>query len=102
LVAEKIGFGLGSRDNKTRPNVLRAVLGQESKVHPPAPRLWRARSSKSKVPDWETDRVAVLETNLDDCSGEILGHFVETALVGGALDVFYTPVQMKKTGRVCC
>ena len=96
LVAEKIGFGLGSRDNKTRPNVLRAVLGQESKVHPPAPRLWRARSSKSKVPDWETDRVAVLETNLDDCSGEILGHFVETALVGGALDVFYTPVQMKK------
>jgi uncharacterized protein (DUF111 family) len=46
--------------------------------------------------DWETDHVAVLETNLDDCSGEILGHFVETALTGGALDVFYTPVQMKK------
>ena len=38
----------------------------------------------------------VLETNLDDCSGEILGHFVETALAGGALDVFYTPIQMKK------
>ena len=86
LVAEKIGFGLGSRDNKTRPNVLRAVLGQGSKVQSP----------KSKVLDWETDCVAVLETNLDDCSGEILGHFVETALAGGALDVFYTPVQMKK------
>ena len=90
LVAEKIGFGLGTRDNKTRPNVLRAVLGTQSKVQNP----------KSKVTqiglDWETDRVAVLETNLDDCTGEILGAFVETALDAGALDVFYTPIQMKK------
>jgi len=46
--------------------------------------------------DWETDRVAVLETNLDDCPGEILGAFVETALAAGALDVFHTPIQMKK------
>jgi len=46
--------------------------------------------------DWETDRVAVLETNLDDCTGEILGNFVETALTAGALDVFHTPIQMKK------
>jgi len=86
LVAEKIGFGLGTRDNQTRPNVLRAVLGSESKVQSP----------KSKVLDWETDRVAVLETNLDDVSGEMLGQFVETALAEGALDVFHTPVQMKK------
>jgi uncharacterized protein (TIGR00299 family) protein len=86
LAAEKIGFGLGTRDHQTRPNVLRAVLGWESTVHSP----------QSKVPDWETDRVAVLETNLDDVSGEILGHFVETALAAGALDVFYTPIQMKK------
>ena len=90
LVAGKIGFGLGTRDNKTRPNVLRAVLGTQSKV----------QGSKSKiVPSglgWETDRVAVLETNLDDCPGEILGHFIETALAAGALDVFHTPVQMKK------
>ncbi len=84
LVAEKIGFGLGTRDNQTRPNVLRAVLA-ESEV----------RSPKSKA-DWETDTVAVLETNLDDFTGEILGHFVETALAAGALDVFYTPIQMKK------
>ncbi|MGA2278734.1 MAG: nickel pincer cofactor biosynthesis protein LarC [Verrucomicrobiota bacterium] len=86
LVAEKIGFGLGTRDHQTRPNVLRAVLGRESKVQSP----------KSKVLDWETDRVAVLETNLDDVSGEILGHFVATALAAGALDVFHTPIQMKK------
>ena len=38
----------------------------------------------------------MLETNLDDVSGEILGYFVETALAAGALDVFHTPIQMKK------
>jgi pyridinium-3,5-bisthiocarboxylic acid mononucleotide nickel chelatase len=86
LVAEKIGFGIGSRDNKTRPNVLRAVLGTESKVQSP----------KSKALDWETDTIAVLETNLDDINAEILGHFIETALANGALDVFYMPIQMKK------
>jgi uncharacterized protein (DUF111 family) len=40
--------------------------------------------------------VAVLETNLDDISSEILGAFVESALAAGALDVFHTPIQMKK------
>jgi hypothetical protein len=89
LVAEKIGFGLGSRDNQTRPNVLRATLG-ESGVE------GRGSRVKSEERDWETDRVAVLETNLDDINPEILGYFIETALAGGALDVFYTPVQMKK------
>ena len=88
LVAEKIGFGLGTRDNKTRPNVLRAVLGTQSTVQSP--------KSKVVALDWETDRIAVLETNLDDCTGEILGALVETALTAGALDVFHTPIQMKK------
>jgi hypothetical protein len=97
LVAEKIGFGLGTRDNKTRPNVLRAVLGTESEVHPPSPGSGATSSAKSKVPtDWETDTIAVLETNLDDISGEVLGNFVELALGAGALDVFHTPIQMKK------
>ena len=88
LVAEKIGFGLGTRENKTRPNVLRAVLGSASKA---------TKSSKPVTSlDWETDRIAVLETNLDDCPGEILGAFIESALAAGALDVFHTPIQMKK------
>jgi uncharacterized protein (TIGR00299 family) protein len=81
LVAEKVGFGLGTRDNKTRPNVLRAVLGQ-------------AREATAN--DWEIDTIVSLETNLDDCVPEVLGRFVERALERGALDVFYTPVQMKK------
>ncbi|HWQ92871.1 MAG TPA: nickel pincer cofactor biosynthesis protein LarC [Clostridia bacterium] len=82
LVAEKIGFGLGTRDNKTRPNVLRAILGTTA----PA----------AVLHDWEHDTVAVLETNLDDLSPEILGFLVEKMLAAGALDVFHTAVQMKK------
>ncbi len=105
LVAEKIGFGLGTRDNRTRPNVLRAVLGTGDKwpVTSDTKHTKRATTEflslvtrHSSLLDWETDRVAVLETNLDDCTGEILGAFVETALVAGALDVFHTPIQMKK------
>jgi uncharacterized protein (DUF111 family) len=84
LVAEKIGFGLGTRDNKTRPNVLRAILGAS------------APSSGECNRGWETDTIAVLETNLDDVSPEVLGHFVDLALTSGALDVFHTPIQMKK------
>jgi hypothetical protein len=86
LVAEKTGFGIGTRENKTRPNVLRAVLGKATKV----------QTTDFSRSDWERDTIAVLETNLDDVSGEILGHFVETALAAGALDVFHTPIQMKK------
>jgi len=82
LIAEKIGFGLGTRDNKTRPNVLWAVLGSSAE--------------QSQTHDWETDTIVVLETNLDDINSEILGNFVELALAAGALDVFYTPIQMKK------
>jgi uncharacterized protein (TIGR00299 family) protein len=85
LVAQKIGFGLGTRDNKTRPNVLRAVLGES-----------RTAIQSSKAHDWETDTICILETNLDDINAEILGNFVEKALAAGALDVFHTPIQMKK------
>jgi hypothetical protein len=82
LLARKIGFGLGTRENKTRANVLRAILGEAQQA--------------SAAHDWQTDRVAVLETNLDDINAEILGNFVELAFAAGALDVFHTPIQMKK------
>lgn len=82
LLPEKIGYGLGTRDNKTRPNVLRAVIGQSA--------------GTADALDWDHDTVAVLETNLDDINAEILGSFVERALASGALDVFHTSIQMKK------
>ena len=82
LTPEKVGFGLGTRDCETRPNVLRAVLGKET--------------TSTGGNDWETDTISVLETNLDDISSEVLGDFVERALNAGALDVVHTPIQMKK------
>src|SRR5512133_1677160 len=62
LIAHRMGFGLGSRQNKTRPNVLRAVLGD---------------ALQETAHDWETDTVAVLEANIDDLNPEVLGHFVD-------------------------
>lgn len=79
---ERVGYGLGTRDHHTRPNVLRVLLGE---TDPP-----------SAAHDWERDVVAVLETNLDDTSPEILGHAAARLLAAGALDVLHTPVQMKK------
>ncbi|HWF17926.1 MAG TPA: nickel insertion protein, partial [Verrucomicrobiae bacterium] len=66
-------------------NVLRAILGETV-----------TSSLTTSANDWETDTIAVLETNLDDINAEILGDFVNRALTEGALDVFHTPVQMKK------
>ena len=82
LAAEKIGFGVGTRENKTRPNVLRIILGDSS--------------AQKAAHDWQIDTIAVLETNLDDINSEILGLFIENALASGALDVFHTAIQMKK------
>ena len=84
MTPERIGYGLGTRDMNTRPNVLRAVLGQAE------------AATEAKPLDWERDTVTVIETNLDDINAEHLGHFVETALEAGALDVFHTSIQMKK------
>jgi uncharacterized protein (TIGR00299 family) protein len=81
LAPERIGFGVGQRENKTRPNVVRAILG---------------RTATAASHDWETDTVAVLETNLDDANPEWLGHFVDKAMAAGALDVWQAQAQMKK------
>jgi pyridinium-3,5-bisthiocarboxylic acid mononucleotide nickel chelatase len=73
----KIGYGLGTRSIAGRPNVLRAVVGD----------LEMPQSS---------EQVVELQTNIDDLSPEILGAAQERLLQAGALDVFFTPIQMKK------
>jgi uncharacterized protein (TIGR00299 family) protein len=83
LKIEKIGYGVGSRVLKGRPNVLRAVLGEA--VTPPAP-----------VDGYERDTITRMETNIDDLSPEIVGAVTEQLLKAGALDVFLTAIQMKK------
>ncbi len=88
LTATKIGYGLGTHDCQTRPNVLRAILGESS-----APPNLAAKPQKNQ---WSTDTVGVVECNLDDLSPEILGHVLELALQKGALDAFHTPIYGKK------
>ncbi|MEO5719560.1 MAG: nickel pincer cofactor biosynthesis protein LarC [Chthoniobacterales bacterium] len=78
---ERIGYGIGTRDLKERPNVLRAVLG---------------RGASRAAVECEIDTVIEIETNLDDLSPELSGAVLERLLALGALDVTLTPVQMKK------
>jgi pyridinium-3,5-bisthiocarboxylic acid mononucleotide nickel chelatase len=86
----KIGYGLGTRDLPGRPNVLRAVLGHlEASQATPFDALSLAQSN--------VERIVQLETNIDDLSPEILGAVQDRLFQAGALDVFFTPIQMKKS-----
>jgi len=73
----RVGYGLGTRDLSPRPNVLRAILGELEQTA-------------------ETETVVEIQANIDDLSAEILAASQEHLLQAGALDVFFTPVQMKK------
>jgi uncharacterized protein (TIGR00299 family) protein len=86
---EKIGYGAGGRDFPRFPNMLRLMVGQTEKsksVHPIAQPTARGLASS----------ITVLETNIDDMNPQVFGHVMDLLLAQGALDVFYTPVQMKK------
>lgn len=74
---ERIGYGAGSRDLAETPNVLRVLVG-ESDAAPAG------------------HRVVVMETEIDDMNPQIFGPLMDQLLAQGALDVFYTAVQMKK------
>jgi uncharacterized protein (TIGR00299 family) protein len=80
-----IGYGAGSADNKEKANVLRLLIGERE----------LAATTESSA-DSAAELVTVIETNVDDMSPQIYGYFVDRALSAGALDVFSTPVQMKK------
>jgi uncharacterized protein (TIGR00299 family) protein len=75
LEVERIGYGLGKKTYEI-PNVLRVVLF----------------NSKKKI----ADDVVEIETNIDDMTAEQLGNAVDMLFAEGALDVFFTPVFMKK------
>ena len=73
----------GHRELNARPNLLRAILYET------------AESSVTEHHDG-TDAVMVLETNIDDCPAEFIGPIFDRLLSAGALDVWTTPVMMKK------
>ena len=89
---DRIGVGIGGKNPPAFPNVLRLWVGELTGAD------LRADPSGQPVPPvarWQ-DNVILLETNLDDATGEQLGFAMERLFEAGALDVWYTPIQMKK------
>src|SRR5262249_50640809 len=84
LTISRIGHGLGTRDYPDWPNVLRLLIGEKTGPVP-----------KEKDNE-DADEIWVLETNLDDIPSEIIGYCFDQLFAAGALDVFSTPIQMKK------
>src|SRR6266516_4863554 len=76
MTLERAGYGAGSREIEGRPNVLRIWLGE---------RIERG-----------VRQMVLIETNIDDMTGEMLGYARDTLLDAGAADVWFTSVQMKK------
>jgi len=76
MTVEQVGYGAGKRDLEI-PNVLRGFLG------------YSASGDAVK-------RLALLESNIDDMNPELYGNLMDLLYRAGALDVFFTPVQMKK------
>jgi uncharacterized protein (TIGR00299 family) protein len=77
LTVEAIGLGAGTRETPDQANILRLFVGT---IDLPA----------------SSDRVWMLETNLDDLPGEVVGYTTLKLMEAGALDAFVTPIQMKK------
>jgi len=75
-----IGYGAGTTDLEGQPNVVRIMIGEAA----------------DKTVAGFDEEISVIEVNLDDMNPQIYGYFQEKALAAGALDVYTTPVQMKK------
>jgi uncharacterized protein (TIGR00299 family) protein len=75
---EHTGYGAGTREYEKFPNVLRLMIGETADVQHRDGKLW------------------MLETNVDDMSPQVFGHVMERAFELGALDCYFTPIQMKK------
>ena len=88
-----IGYGAGTADLEGQPNVVRIMIGEEVGVAKS-----EEKGTQAGVPVLLgfAEEIAVIEANLDDMNPQIYGYFLEKALAAGALDVYTTPVQMKK------
>lgn len=77
ITYEKIGYGAGNRDFRDLPNILRVFYGDLSEFR-------------------EEKKIYMIEANIDDSNPQVLASFFDKAFQSGALDVFLTPVLMKK------
>ena len=78
ITTKRIGWGVGSKDLKI-PNVLKVYYGDMEQTK---------------------ETFVVMETNIDDCNGEVLGYTMEKLFENGALDVFYTPKKNRTEYRL--
>jgi uncharacterized protein (TIGR00299 family) protein len=78
MAIDQVGYGAGDNDFPSTPNVLRILVGRAADARPAG------------------ERVVVIECEIDDMNPQLFGPLMEGLLAAGALDVFYTPVQMKK------
>ncbi len=81
MSVERTAYGAGTRQYEKFPNVLRLIVGESEKGH--------------KSPT-NHEKLTIIETNIDDMSPQILGFVMERAFELGALDCWFTPIQMKK------
>jgi len=77
MVTHHIGYGAGTKDFPGVPNVLRVVIGK-------------------RAHDAAGTSIVQVECEIDDMNPQLFGPLIDRVLAAGALDVFYTPVQMKK------
>ena len=77
MTVESIGYGAGTRDLADRANILRLFVGESTTLP-------------------ESDEVVQLETNLDDVTPEVIAYTKQKLFDAGAVEVFTTPIQMKK------
>ncbi len=79
MTIERVGYGAGKKDFKERANLLRVVVGEGLS----------AGAGRG-------EGLFIIETNIDDMSPQLSGYLMDRLLDAGALDVFFTPAQMKK------
>ena len=84
MVIDKIGYGAGKRELESQPNLLRIILGTE------------ITNSEKGIGEYQTEKIVILETCIDDMNPEIFGFLMERLFEKGALDVYWIPIFMKK------
>jgi len=81
MTVTAVGYGAGTATRETPPNVLRLFVGDVA--------------TEAEATE-ESDEVLVIEANLDDITGEIIGYVLDRLFAAGALDAFLIPIHMKK------
>jgi uncharacterized protein (TIGR00299 family) protein len=81
IKTDRTGYGAGTREYENFPNVLRVLVGE---------------TEAGDIDGAASERLWMIETNLDDASPQIVGHVMDRVFELGALDCYFTPVQMKK------